>query len=199
MRSSAAVGRLPVSWIGWTGNSKQMPPASRCPRAPAWPDRCGGGCRARGRSRVWAMPMIGLPDCSSSRVSRSSGSARDRAPSCRHWPDCRTRLSSGGSGAARRSVYVVIDHVLRAGLEMGAVTPGAAAARGRNHTKRLARRVEQMNPTRSACTAFAYETRNTNSYAFQFVGRQQWWRHAGVGRHLPKPRKSRGNGATAWP
>ena len=29
LRSSAAVGRFPVSWIGWTGNSIGMPPASR--------------------------------------------------------------------------------------------------------------------------------------------------------------------------
>ena len=31
MRSRPAVGRLPVSWIGWTGNSSGMPPASRMP------------------------------------------------------------------------------------------------------------------------------------------------------------------------
>ena len=31
LRSSVAVGRLPVSWMGWIGNSIGMPPASRMP------------------------------------------------------------------------------------------------------------------------------------------------------------------------
>jgi ATP-dependent Lhr-like helicase len=68
LHRSPAVGRLPVSWIGWTGNSSTMPPASRTPS------------RTRSASTRWwrlhgdrslpvcAMPMIGLPERSSSRL-----------------------------------------------------------------------------------------------------------------------------------
>ena len=49
--SRQAVGRLPVSWIGWTGNSKGTPPAARIPAAPAWPARGDDDCRAINRSR----------------------------------------------------------------------------------------------------------------------------------------------------
>ena len=63
-----AVGRLPVSWMGWTGNSNAMPPASRMPsRTRLASSRCDRLQGARS-DPDWAMPMIGLPDCSSSRV-----------------------------------------------------------------------------------------------------------------------------------
>ena len=68
LRSSPAVGRLPVSWIGWTGNSIAMPPASRMPSRTRLASSRWWRLQGERSEPVWAMPMIGLPDCSSSRL-----------------------------------------------------------------------------------------------------------------------------------
>lgn len=63
-----SLGRLPVSWIGWTGNSMAMPPASRMPSRTRSARTRWWRLHGDRSEPVWAMPMIGLSDCSSLRV-----------------------------------------------------------------------------------------------------------------------------------
>ena len=62
------MGRFPVSWIGWTGNSSGTPPAARTPACTRSASRRCTRLQGERSLPDWAMPMMGLPDWSSSRV-----------------------------------------------------------------------------------------------------------------------------------
>ena len=62
------MGRLPVSWIGWTGNSIGMPPASRMPARMRSIRKTWILLHGTRSEPVWAMPTMGRSAWSSSRV-----------------------------------------------------------------------------------------------------------------------------------
>ena len=64
--SNAAVGLLPVSCIGWVGNSIGIPPASLIPFLICF--ESSKKCLLHGTKSLpdWAIPIIGFPDWSSS-------------------------------------------------------------------------------------------------------------------------------------